>query len=193
MLSTSMQSDKRRSELFHVHVITNHTKVDTLFDSGSQVNLISEEVVKKLNLVTSSHEKPYPLGWFTNDTQLQVTKKCVLKFAITDKFMDEVELDVVPLEICGIVLGSPYLYDQKAVFYREQNKYHLFKNGVEYIVCAHRMKTNLALVTTSQMKMIVNASRKFALMAVKCESLESGNLEHGIELIKSVPEYGALL
>ena len=55
------------------------------------------------------------------------------------------------------------------------------------------MKTNLALVTTSQMKMIVNASRKFALMAVKCKSMESGNLEHGIELIKSVPEYGALL
>jgi hypothetical protein len=85
------------------------------------------------------------------------------------------------------------LYDHKAVFYREQNKYHLFKDGVEYIVRAHHMKTNLALVTTSQMKMIVNASRKFALMAVKCESLESGNLEHGIELIKSVPEYGALL
>ena len=64
---------------------------------------------------------------------------------------------------------------------------------MEYIVRTHRMKTNLALVTTSQMKMIVNASRKFALMAIKCESLESGTLEHGIELIKSVPEYGALL
>ena len=102
--------------------------------------------------------------------------------------MDEVELDVVPLDICGIVLGSPYLYDRKAVFYREQNKYHLFKGGVEYIVHARRMKTNLALVTTSQMKMIVNASRKFALMAVKGESL----VEHGTELIKSVPEYGAL-
>jgi hypothetical protein len=139
------------------------------------------------------HEKPYPLGWVTNDTQLQVTRKCVLKFAITEKFMDEVELDVVPLDICGIVLGSPYLYDRKTVFYREKNKYHLFKDGVEYIVRAHRMKTNLALVTTSQMKMIVNASRKFALMAVKCESLGNCNLEHGIELIKSVPEYGALL
>ncbi len=106
--STSMQSDKRRSELFHVRVVTNHTKIDTLFDSGSQVNLISEEVVKKLHLVTTPHEKPYPLGWVTNDTQLQVTKKCVLKFAITEKFVDEVELDVVPLDICGIVLGSPY-------------------------------------------------------------------------------------
>ena len=81
------------------------------------------------------------------------------------------------------------MYDRKAVFYREQNKYHLFKGGVEYIVRAHRMKTNLALVTTSQMKMIVNASRKFALMAVKGESL----VEHGIKLIKGVPEYGALL
>ena len=30
-------------------------------------------------------------------------------------------------------------------------------------------------------------------MAVKCESLESGNLEHGINLIKIVPKYGALL
>jgi hypothetical protein len=65
---------------------------------------------------------------------LQVTRKCVLKFAITEKFRDEVELDVVPLDICGIVLGSPYLYDRKAVFYREQNKYHLFKEGMEYIV-----------------------------------------------------------
>ena len=53
----------------HVHVIANHTKIDTLFDSGSQVNLISEEVVMKLHLVTIPHEKPYPLGWVTNDIQ----------------------------------------------------------------------------------------------------------------------------
>ena len=103
-----------------------------------------------------------------------------------------VELDVVPLDICGIVLGSPYLYDRKAVFYREKNKYHLFKGGVEYIVRTHRMKTNLALVTTSQMKMIVNASRKFALMAVKCESLESGkslnrDVQHEVQLQRSMP------
>ena len=142
-------------------------------------------MVKKLNLVTSPHEKPYPLGWVTNDTQLKVTKKCVFKFAITEKFMDEVELDVVPLDICGIVLGSPYLYDRKAVFYREQNKYHLVKDVVEYIFHAHHMKKNLALVTTSQMKMLVNASRKFALMAVKCDSHKDVQLE--VQLQKSIP------
>jgi hypothetical protein len=29
-------------ELFHVRVVSKHTKIDTLFDSGSQANLISE-------------------------------------------------------------------------------------------------------------------------------------------------------
>ena len=114
--------------------------------------MISEEVVKKLHLVTVPHEKPYPLGWVTNDTRLQVTRKCVLKFAITEKLRDEVELDVVPLDICGIVFGSPYLYDQKAIFYREQNTCHLLKEGMEYIVRAHKIKTNLAIVSAGQMK-----------------------------------------
>ncbi len=165
-------------------------KSHTLFDSGSQVNLISEEVVKKLHLVTTPHEKPYSLGWVTNDTQLQVTKKCVLRFAITEKFIDELELDVVPLDICGIVLGSPYLYERKAVFYREQNKYHLFKGGVEYIVRAHRMKTNLALVATNQMKMLVNASKKFALMVIKCDSHRDVQLEEQLQQSMPLPDHG---
>jgi hypothetical protein len=41
-----------RSKLFHIRVIMKHTKVDTLIDSGSQYNLISEEVVKQLGLNT---------------------------------------------------------------------------------------------------------------------------------------------
>ena len=40
-------NERERNELFHIRVISKHNKVDTLFDSGSQVNLISETVVKK--------------------------------------------------------------------------------------------------------------------------------------------------
>jgi hypothetical protein len=57
-----------------------------------------------------------------------------------------------------MVLGSPYLYDRKAIFYREHNKYHLFKDGIEFIVRAHQMKMNLTVVTTGHVKMLVNAS-----------------------------------
>jgi hypothetical protein len=100
-----------------------------LFDNGSQVNLILEKIVKKLGLITEHHKKPYPLGWIHNDNQLKVNRQCVLKFAINSQFIDEVELDVVPLDICGIVLGSPYMYDRNKIFYREDNKYQFTKYG----------------------------------------------------------------
>ena len=58
-----MADEKKRTELFYVRIISKHTKIDALFDSGSQVNLISEEIVKKLGLETKTHTKPYSLGW----------------------------------------------------------------------------------------------------------------------------------
>jgi hypothetical protein len=61
------------------------------------------------------------------DAKFQVTKLCNIRYAIASKFFDGVELDVVPLDICGIVLGSPYIFDRKAIFYCEENKYHIFK------------------------------------------------------------------
>ena len=52
---------------------------------------------------------------------MHVTKQCRLRFGITVNFVDEVELDVIPLDICGVVLGSPYLYDRDAIFHRKEN------------------------------------------------------------------------
>ena len=93
--SSSSKDENKRHELFHVRAITKHTKIDTLFDIGLHVNLVSEEVVKKLGLATIPHENTYPLGWVSNYAQIQVTKKCVLNLAISSKFKDEVDLDVV--------------------------------------------------------------------------------------------------
>jgi len=78
-------------------VISKHSKIDTLFDNGSQANLISKNIVRSLNLETIPRHKPYPLGWVCNNAQSQVTRKCKLKFVITANFIDEVELDVLSL------------------------------------------------------------------------------------------------
>ena len=58
----------------------------------------------------------------------------MLRFAISANFLDEVQLDVIPIDICGIVLGSLYLYDRRSIFHRHEKKCHFFKNGIEYIV-----------------------------------------------------------
>jgi hypothetical protein len=44
-----------------------------MFDPGSQVNLMFEEIIKKLGLTTTTHQKPYPLGWVHDNEKLQVT------------------------------------------------------------------------------------------------------------------------
>ena len=144
--------ERKMNELFHIRVVSKHTKIDTLFDLGSEVNLISEALVKKMGLEMKPHLKPYPLGWVCDKEKLNATKQCRVRFAIASKLIDEVDLDVVPLDICGIVLGSPYLYDRKALFFHHENKYHLNKGGVEYIVRAHNMRVNTTLVSAGQMK-----------------------------------------
>jgi len=90
-----------------------------------------------------------------------------LRFAIIANFIDEVELDVVSLDICGMVLGIPYLYDRKPIVHQPKNKYDLFKNGLEYIVRDHSKKTNLSLINSGQMKRLVNSRKNFLLLMIK--------------------------
>jgi hypothetical protein len=59
--------------------------------------------VKKLGLETYEH--PH-----------QICKKCKIKFDINANFIDEVEVDGVPLDICGVVLNNQYTYREKSHF-----------------------------------------------------------------------------
>jgi hypothetical protein len=47
---------------FIYRVISKHTKIDTFVDSGSQVNLISEQVVQKLGLETMASSETISFG-----------------------------------------------------------------------------------------------------------------------------------
>jgi hypothetical protein len=49
--------------LFHSQMWVKGTPLHFIIDSGSQKNLISEEVVKKLGLSTTPHPQPYNIGW----------------------------------------------------------------------------------------------------------------------------------
>jgi hypothetical protein len=149
-----------RSNLFHIRVIMQHTKIDTLIDSGTQYNLILEELVKQLGLKTQVHHKPYTLKWISNHHQMHITKQCTIKFVISSMYVDEVTCDVVSLRECGMVLGSPYLYDRKEIFYMTKNQYQLTKEGQDYVVHAHHVKENKTLQTMEKLKKEVQAINK---------------------------------
>jgi hypothetical protein len=54
----------------------------------------------------------------------------------------------------------------KSISYREENKYCFKKDGKEYIVRAHRMKTGKSFVATGKLKRMVNGSKILTLMSV---------------------------
>jgi hypothetical protein len=117
-------------------------------------------LVKQLGLKTQVHHNPYTLKWMSNHHQMHITKQCKIKFAISSKYVDEVTCDVVLLRESGMVLGSPYLYDHKAIFYKTKNQYQLTKEGQDDVVHADHVKENTTLQTMEQLKKAVQASNK---------------------------------
>jgi hypothetical protein len=74
--------------------------------------------------------------------------------------VDEVTCYVVPLSECGMVLGSPYLFDRKEILYMTNNQYQLTKASQDYVVHVHHVKENKILPTMEQLKKEVQARNK---------------------------------
>jgi hypothetical protein len=66
--------EKEMTKFFHIKIQIKKTKIDALFDSGSEANLIATNLVSKLGLEVCDHPIPYPLGWVNNDANIKVTK-----------------------------------------------------------------------------------------------------------------------
>ena len=111
-----------------------------------------------------TNEKVYMIVINQKRRQFSLNFNCeIVVFTV----IDEVVLDMIPHAIYGMMLGSPYLFDRKSIFFREHNMYHFFKNGIKYIVRAHKMKNGLSMIATGQMKMLVNASKCLCFMTNK--------------------------
>jgi len=95
--------------LFHSQMWVKGTPLHFIVDSGSQKNLISAEVLKRLALPTTPHPQPYTIGWLRQGSDLRVSQQCRLSYDIK-LFKDEVLCDVAPLEVCNVLLGQPYLW-----------------------------------------------------------------------------------
>jgi hypothetical protein len=131
-------TNKEREELFRMRIQVKTGLEDCIIDPGCEKNLMSDELVTRLGLETTPHEHPYMLEWCDSKGEMEVTKQCKIKFAVTAKFIDEVACEVVPLSICYVILGNPYLWDRDAVYYRRAQKYTLVKDGKEYMLVGYR-------------------------------------------------------
>ena len=101
--------------LFHSHMWVKGALLHFIVDNGSQKNLISTEVVKRLDLPMTPHLQPYTIGWLRQGRDLCVNQQCLLPYDI-NSFKHEVLCDISPIEVCDVLLGQPYLWKHHDVY-----------------------------------------------------------------------------
>jgi hypothetical protein len=101
--------------LFHLNMWVKGASIHIIVDSSSQKNLILVESFKQINLPTTPHLQPYTIGWLCQGRDLCVNQQCRLSYNIKN-FKDEVLCDIVPLKVCDVILGQPYLWKHHVVY-----------------------------------------------------------------------------
>jgi len=82
-------------------------------------------------------------------------------------FIDEVEVDVVPLDMCGVCFRRPYMYMRDVIFIRREKQYQLMKDGKSYIINAQKGKSKISIVSTKQAKKLISSCKKYVLIFLR--------------------------
>ena len=69
-----VESSVQRNSLFRTACKTKDRVCKVIMDSGSTDNLVSIEMVEKLELETIEHPSPYRVSWLQKGHQVTVTK-----------------------------------------------------------------------------------------------------------------------
>lgn len=110
-----------------------------IIDIGSTNNLVSEEMVTKLNLERLKHPKPYQIAWVQDEHKVLVSEKKLVKFHI-ESYHDEVLCDIISMDVCHILLGKPWQYDRKAIHDGRKNIYIVTSNENRITLMSLRVK-----------------------------------------------------
>jgi hypothetical protein len=123
-----VENPVQRNRIFWTACKTKDRVCKVIVDSGSIDNLVSIEMVEKLELETIEHPSPYRVLWLKKGHQVNVTKQCLVEFKIGG-YKDEILCDVIPMDVCHLLLGRPWQYDKNVIHDGRKNTYTLEKNG----------------------------------------------------------------
>jgi hypothetical protein len=145
------------------------TPLHFIVDSGSQKNLISVEVIKRLALPTTLHPQPYTIGWLRQGSDLHVSQQCRLSYDIKP-FKDEVLCDVSPLEVCDVLLGQPYLWKRHVVYESRPRSVIITLNRKLYRIPEAVPPSVISLISAKQCRKVISQTGKFVFFMIRSQN-----------------------
>ncbi|XP_010468824.1 PREDICTED: uncharacterized protein LOC104748953 [Camelina sativa] len=111
---------------------------EKLHDSTRCTNVISEEEVTKLGLFTESYPTPYQIAWLTSKSDMRVSKRSRVPFSMGSNYKYLVLCDVVPMDVCNLLLGRPWQYDRRTIHDGFANTHSFTYEGKRIILVPSR-------------------------------------------------------
>jgi hypothetical protein len=155
--------------LFHSQMWVKGTPLHFIVDCGSQKNLISAEVIKRLALPTTAHPKPYTIGWLHQGSDLCVSQQCRMSYDIKS-FKDEVLCDIAPLEVCNVLLGQPYLWKHHVVYESRPHSVIITLNSKLYRILEAVPPSAISLISAKQCRKFISKTGKFVFFMIRSQS-----------------------
>jgi len=123
-----------RTNIFHTRMEHGGRALNVIIDNGSGMNVISETAVERLGLKIEKHPTPYRISWVNEENSVLVKHRCLVKFSLGKKYMDEAWCDVIPMTVCHMLLGRPWLYDRKVFYDGYANTYSFIYKGRKLVL-----------------------------------------------------------
>jgi hypothetical protein len=134
-----VENPTQRNSLFQNACKTKDRVCKVIVDSSTTDNLVSTEMVEKLELETVVHPIPYRVSWLQKGHQANVTKQFLVEFKI-GVYKYEILCDVILMDVFHLLLGRPWKYDRNIVHDGRKNTYTLEKNGRTHMLLSIKDK-----------------------------------------------------
>ena len=102
-----IKEDWLRTNIFHTRCTTKRRVCLTIIDSSNFKDVVSEEMVQKLDLKIVPHPNLYKLHWLQKGNEIKVKHCCLISFSIGSLYKDEVWCDVAATDAYHLLLGRP--------------------------------------------------------------------------------------
>lgn len=77
------------------------------------------------------HPNLYRVSWLQKGHQLLVNEQSEVEFQI-GRYKDKIICDIMPMDVCHILLGRPWKYDRKVTHDGVTNYYKFVKDGIKH-------------------------------------------------------------
>eukprot|EP00253_Pinus_taeda_P002573 PITA_02573 len=129
-----------------------------IIDNESTDNLVSTEMVEKIGLKCLKHPSPYRVSWLQKGHQLLVDEQSEVEFQIS-RYKDKIICNIMPMDVCHILLGRPWQYDRKVTHDGVVNCYKFEKDGVRHTLVL--IKEGKGATETSETKALLVSGKQF--------------------------------